>query len=235
MKRFYKIVSHTKEQGGYAILLDGKSVHTPAKNKLICAHEALADAVMQEWAAQDEAIEPDSMPLTQLVSTKIDRVGKERAAMSAAILKYLNTDLLCYRTDEQRMAQVQNDAWDKWLDWFAQSRGIRLPTTTTFNALQHSEEAHTSILHYVKSMCDDQFTVFQLVTSLSGSLVLALAFMEGAASAEDIFSAARAEELYNAKRYNEEKYGPDPLQEKKDIAVKADLAAAAVYLALLSS
>lgn len=235
MKRFYKLVSHSQTPNGYEIMLDGKAVNTPAKHKLLCPNEGLANAVMTEWAAQEDGIKPDTMPLTQLISTKIDRVSHERAAMSAALLKYLDTDLLCYRTDDpEELAQAQARVWDRWLSWLEDVYDIRLDTTLSLKALKQPQAAHDFVADYVKNLDDDRFTIFQLVTATSGSLILALAFIEKAANADDVFEAGRVEETYQDKLYKADQYGPDPAQEKKDKITRRDLEAAALYLGLLN-
>ncbi len=235
MKRFYKLVSVRQEGQGYAICLDGKPVKIPSGQRLTAPNEALADAIMQEWAAQEEHIIPDDMPLTQILSTKIGRVAQEREAMTQAVMKYLDTDLLCYRTeDPPELAKMQRESWDPWLAWFGEKFGASLETTTALSAIKQSEKAHKQALHYIKSIDDNVFTVLQLVTSLSGSLVLALAFVWQVIGLEEIFDAAYVEENHKAQLYNEDLYGPDPAEEKKQRAVKRDLAAAAKFLEYLN-
>ena len=115
MKRFYKLVSTNKTAEGWAIHLDGKPVKTPIRTTLIAPNEALANELVREWAAQEETIDPETMPLTQILSTQIDRVRVQRAAMSTEILKFLNTDLLCYRAPkDQPPGQLERQAeiWD---------------------------------------------------------------------------------------------------------------------------
>ena len=75
-KRFYKDVSVGPD---LSILLDGRSVKTPMKAKLLLPSAALAEAVADEWRAQVKVINPALMPLTRLANTAIDRVGIERA------------------------------------------------------------------------------------------------------------------------------------------------------------
>jgi len=78
MKRFYKLVSVDAVRNGFEIQLDGRNIKTPMKNILSAPSRKLADAIMAEWAAQDKEILPDTMPLTQILSTRIDRVSNER-------------------------------------------------------------------------------------------------------------------------------------------------------------
>lgn len=232
MKRFYKLVSTREERGGYAILLDGKPIKTPAKNSFLLDTPGLADAVMQEWAAQGDKIIPDTMPIMQIASTKIDRVGKERAAMEKTVLEYLDTDLVCYRTNQQPLAERQGAIWDPWLTWFEQKFGVKLLTTEKLNALTQPEAAHKAVRDYVRALNDNHFTILQMVTAMTGSIVLAIGFVEGT-SAEMLMDSARVDENYKAELYDEAKYGPDPAQEKKDKAFLRDLEAGQKFLELL--
>jgi chaperone required for assembly of F1-ATPase len=175
------------------------------------------------------------MPLSQILTTKIDRIARERQAIHALLMKYLDTDLLCYRTSQPpEMAQNQKETWDPWLDWFEQEFGLRLLTTEDLRALKQPDAAYQAVETRIKDLDDEQFTILQLVTSSSGSLVLGLAFIAGKATPDDVFEAARVEESFKAELYNEKTHGPDPAEEKKDAAIKADLIAAAKYLDLLS-
>lgn len=234
MKRFYKLVSVAHKPGGYAVLLDGKPVKTKSRQDLIAPTQNLADAIMQEWAAQAETIRPDTMPLTQILNTKIDRVAGGRVAMQAMVFKYFDTDLLCYRAEEPEvLAAEQQKIWDPLLTRFEKSFGHKLQTTTRLAALKHAPAAHETLRSFVQSLNDDQFTVLQLVTSISGSVILAALLVKGEVTADEIFSAIRIEERYKAALYNEEKYGPDPSQEKKDRSIVTDLSASEQYLGFL--
>jgi chaperone required for assembly of F1-ATPase len=97
MRKFYQSVAVTKSEGGYAVQLDGKPVKTPAQQPLVVATAALAEAMADEWRAQGEKINPDTMPITRIVTIAIDRVPHDRAALIDEITRYAGTDLLCYR------------------------------------------------------------------------------------------------------------------------------------------
>ena len=69
---------------------------------------------MAEWATQGDTVAPDTMPMTQILTTAIDRM-RDRDAITKAILKYLDTDLLCYRVKEPvEIFKRQKEIWDKW-------------------------------------------------------------------------------------------------------------------------
>ncbi|HBR67765.1 MAG TPA: ATP12 chaperone family protein [Rhodospirillaceae bacterium] len=235
MKRFYKLVSFQSEPaGGFSIRLDGRPVKVPSGAVMLAPSEDMAGALVKEWAAQGEKIVPDMMPLTQILTTRIDRVSKERSAMTDALMKYLDTDLLCYRAAQPaELAKMQQESWDPFLAWFAEAFGVRPQTTTGLAALKQGAALHSAVHEHVNKMTDDVFTVLQLVSSLSGSLILGLAFCAGKITPEQVFDCAHVEERHKAAIYNEDFYGPDPAEAKKRSAMRADLEAAAVYLKLL--
>lgn len=233
MKRFYKLVSTASGAGGFSVQLDGRSVKTPAGNILQTTHEKLANALVLEWAGQGEHILPDTMPLTQLLSTRIDRIATMREEISRQTLNYLDTDLLCYRAEKPPgLPERQAQSWDPWLQWFEKQFGVSLKTTTELQALQQDRAAHEKVAAYVKGLGDDPFNVLQLVTSVSGSLILALAFVKGEMDTQTLFDAFHVEEHFKAEIYNEALHGQDPAQEKKDKALLRDLSAAHEYLGL---
>ena len=62
MKRFYKEVTVAEVDGGFGIKLDERTLRTPAKRPLILPTGLLAEALAEEWAAQQGEIRPDTMP-----------------------------------------------------------------------------------------------------------------------------------------------------------------------------
>ncbi len=234
MNRFYTLVNTFETPDGFEIHLDTKPVQTPARNILRAPNRALADAVMGEWAAQGDVIKPDTMPITQILATKIDRIIPKRADMHAHIMAYLDTDLVCYFTTQPPgMVAAQKSLWCPALDFFADKFGVSLDTTTQLKAITQNAAAHTGVDTYIKSLCDDRFTIVQLACALSGSLVLAIGFLSGKLTADHVLRAAHIEEDFKAVLYRSDEYGRDPLEEKKRVAMSADLDAAVFYLEML--
>lgn len=224
MKRFYSNVDFEEVENGFRILLDGRSVKTPSKKELLAPTIKIAQAVVEEWQAQSDMINPQTMPLTQILNTKQDRIGKERKAIEIYVLKYLHSDLLCYRADfPPELVQKQIQLWQPWLNWFEEKYGFSLGVTTGLKALKQDQEIVQVIEAEVQGLDDFKFTLFQLVVSLSGSIVMGLAFIHGVASPEEIFEVTFLEEHFKDGIYNAEKYGQDPLQEKQQKATMIDL------------
>jgi len=210
-------------------------VKCPSGTVLIAPTKALAEKLQAEWSAQENTIVPDTMPLTQILTTQIDRVSRERNAMETALFKYLDTDLLCYRAgaDPAGQREAQEQMWNPWLDWFKEKFGVNLETTHSITALTQPEEAHKKVRDYITALDDARFTAMQLVAALSGSIILGLAFAEHAITPQQIFDCTHVEEDFKGRIYDKDKYGLDPLEEKKDAAMMRDLKAAEKFLKLL--
>lgn len=233
MKRVYKVASHTKTEDGWVVQLDGKSVKTPSGQPLAAPNRAIADAIVCEWSGQKDDIVPDSMPVTQILNTAIDRM-RERDAMTKTLLGYLDTDLLCYRVKEPlELSKRQKEVWDRWLTWFDEHFESPLDVTFGIEALKQDSDTHKQIWNYIEALDEYYFAVLQIVTALSGSIVLGLAFLENEAGPEDIFNAAELEEIYHAQIAGEDVHGADPVQERRQKAMKRDLESAKEFLGLL--
>ncbi|MBX2834241.1 MAG: ATP12 chaperone family protein [Micavibrio sp.] len=232
MKKFYKLVSIEEKAGAYYIHLDGRPVKCPSGQPLYAASKKLAEIVQQEWSAQGETIIPDTMPITQIITTQLDRVSRERQAMEIALLKYIDTDLICYRAGDLPVGQreAQEQSWDPYKDWFEKKFDEKLLVTSDLVALSQSPNLHDKVKNYVTDLDDARFTAMQLVTSLCGSIMLGIAFLEKHITSQQIFDAAHVEEDFKAPIYDRAKYGLDPLEEKKANAMLADLIAAETFL-----
>lgn len=231
MKRFYQNVSMKSVAGGYGVFLDGRPIKTPSKMEFVVPNASLCELVCAEWEEQEDKIRPNTMPLTQLVHTKIEKVSKERTAMEEQLLKYIHSDLLCYRTDKpEELVERQNRIWQPHLEWFAKTYGHAFKTTDGLTALRQDEALCAAIAKDVSALDDERFTLFQMITPAAGSIVLALAFIKGAITADDVMAAAFLEEDYKFDLYNEAVHGGDPLTEKKRTTMRRDIDAAQDYL-----
>lgn len=235
MKRFYKLVSSKKTNDGYVIQLDGKNINTPFGQELSAPTKSLADAINLEWAGQEERVKPDTMPLTQILTTALDKI-RDRDAITQSCMRYLDTDLICYWASEpEALAKAQKQDWGKWVSWFEEHFEVPLYTTKKIDAIKQDEETHKRVWNYIESLDDTYFTILHIITSLSGSLVLALAFSEGEITPEELFEASYLEELYRGKIYNEELHGAAPNEEEERDAFKRDVTAALQYIELANN
>jgi len=234
MNRFYKTSSYKKTDEGFTVQLDGKTIKTPSGQDLCAPSSALADAIVLEWSSQTDNVNPETMPLTQILTTAIDKM-RERNAITQSLMKYLDTDLLCYRTKEPKpLSDFQKEKWDPWLSWFDEHFEVPLDTTKDLKVIKQDEEAHKRVWNYIEALDEYYFTILHIVTSLTGSLVLGLAFVEEAISPDETFEAAHVEETYHSDLADEKTHGKDPSQEKSQKVVAAELQASKRFLELIN-
>lgn len=222
LKRFYKQAAAAAHSDGFAVHLDARAVKTPAGKPLAVPFQGLAEAMAAEWRAQGEEIVPASMPLTQLASTALDRVGPERAAILEQLAHYAGTDLLCYRAESPAdLAARQAKAWQPLLDWAAESLGARLVTTAGLLAVEQPPEALAALAARLEGYDVWRLTVAQAACAACGSLVLGIALTEGRIDAAQAFELSQLDETYQI-----EHWGEDWEATRRRDALKRDLAAA---------
>lgn len=202
MKRFYKNAASGAAEGGFSVFLDGKPVKTPTGRPLTVASSGLADALSQEWAEQGETIVPASMPLTQLASTAIDRMNLTRGQVIGYLVGFGGSDLLCYRAEAPSdLAAEQAEHWQPWLDWAEKELGAPLAVTEGIVPVAQDAESLTTLRQRLESYDDWTLTALQSLAPCLGSLVLALAVVEGKVSAADAFALSRLDETFQAERW----------------------------------
>lgn len=226
-KRFYTAAGVGEGPDGYPILLDGKPVRTPARRTLAAPTRLLAEAIADEWNAQEENVDPARMPLTRLANTIIDGVTDKTAAVAEEIAKYLGSDLLFYRADAPAgLVARQGQHWDPVLDWVHDELGARFMLAEGVMFVPQPERA---IAAARAAIPDDPWRLGALssITSLTGSALLALALLRGKLSTDEAWAAAHVDE-----DWQREQWGHDDLaQERRDFRF-ADMVAAATVLKL---
>jgi len=230
MKRFYKQVTTHETPDGFEIHLDDKPVKTSAKKALCTPYKNVAEKIAEEWDYQKEQIVPDTMPMTQIINTQIYSDKPTRTKKTKALLKYIDTDLLCYGVlKPEGLKKVQEAHWTKWVNWAEQKYDVKIKTTNGLNALQQDQKLHQNIVQTVEEMCDDTFSIFQTLVPLSGSVILSLAFAASEIDEDTVLKAMFVEEDFKDQIYNADKYGSDPLIEQKKHAARLDLEACRIY------
>ena len=226
MKRFWKAVT---VEPGNSLALDGRPVRTPGRALLALPTPALAGAVAAEWRAVDGEIDPRAMPLTGLANAAIDRVNPARDSFAAGLAKYGESDLLYYRAETPvPLIERQCAAWDPLLDWARHRYDVHFEPTA---GIVHRPQPPATLARLGEAVAAlDAFRLAGLspIVTVTGSLVAALALLEGAADAETVWRAAQVDEAWQA-----EMWGEDELATKARDAHHADFLAGARFLSLL--
>ncbi len=231
-KRFYKAVSVEADGDAFSVRLDGKPVRTPGKALLALPNEAAALIVAGEFEAQEKVIDPVSMPTLRLVNTAIDGVAADPQAVLEDILRFASSDLLCYRADApQGLVERQNEHWDPVLDWARSDLGAR------FNLAEgviHVEQPRETIAvlgaHLARRAEPLRLAAMHLMTSLTGSALLAIAVEAGELDSEAAWNAGHVDEDWQI-----EHWGQDAEAVARRSARKRDMMAAAGLIEALAA
>lgn len=194
-RRFYREAAAEPGEGGFAILLDGKPVRTPGKRPLVLPNATLAEAVVAEWQAQAEAIDPATMPVTRIVNVAIDGVADRTAEVRAEIVAYAGSDLICYRADRpEGLIERQDAAWQPLVEWAAANLGARLQLAIGVIHLTQEAEALAAVDQALAPFDGLSLAALHTLTTLTGSAVIALAVARGRLNAEAAWQAAHVDE-----------------------------------------
>lgn len=202
MKRFWTEASVFASDAGWSVALDGKPLRTPARKPLAVPTRALADAVAAEWDAQAEEVRPRAMPLTGLANAAVDRAGPELAASLAA---YGESDLLCYRAERPpALAATQSARWDPPLEWARRRYDVAFVITSGIAHRLQPAPTLARLGNAVSAL--DRFGLAGLhpLVTITGSLVLGLAVLEGELSADAAFDAGELDARFQAAHWGED-------------------------------
>lgn len=214
-KRFWEQVTVNETDGQYSIELDGRAVKTPAKSGLVLPTRAMAEAIAEEWRAQEDAVKPQTMPCTRSANAALDKVRVQHAEVADMLAEYGDTDLLCYRADSPvELVQRQNERWNPALEWAASTLGARLQTRSGIQHQAQDSAAIQRLRDRVHALSAFQLAAFHDLVSMSGSLILGFAAAADWRSAAEIWTLSRLDE-----EWQEEQWGPDD-EAQADVEIK---------------
>ena len=226
-KRFYKSVTLANHKCGFSIKLDGKDMLSPAGRMLHLPNVALAEVIAKEWRAQKDEIDPSSMPLFSLAVTVVDRVSPQRDAMITELASFGGNDLLCYRDDQGDLACRQQEQWQPWLDNLAKNCDIHLQIQTGIMPIFQPDAI--KFIPLIAAYDNWRLGMLQRATSLSGSLVLGLFFLDAVIDIDQMFALSFLDELWQ-----NEKWGKDFAALDRHGFLRAELQDVLYFLSLLT-
>ncbi len=201
-KRFWKEAAVAEEPGGFAVLLDGRGVRTPAKRPLILPTRALAEAVASEWQAQEGQVRPETMPVTRSANSALDKVAPQFDEVTERLAAYGGTDLLCDRaTAPEALVARQAQAWDPVLAWAARRFEAPLETTAGVMHQAQPETSLTRLADHVRGFSPFQVAGFHDLVAISGSLILGLGVTEGHLLPEEAWELSRLDESWQIEQW----------------------------------
>lgn len=203
-KRFYKDVGVGTVGEGFAVTLDGRSPRTPGQKPVVVPSRELAAGMAEEWAAQGEFINPETMPLVRIVNAAVE-AGDERAQpLRDEIVKYAGNDLLLYRADTPReLVAEQERLWDAALVTIARHFGVSFQPTI---GILHQPQPPATLSRLADALAGEgmlPLTAMLTITGITGSGLLTLALRRGLMTPEEVWLAAHVDEDHNIRLWGE--------------------------------
>jgi chaperone required for assembly of F1-ATPase len=231
--RFYQNVEVGEDAegaGGFAVRLDGRPVRTPAGNLLAAPLRGIAGAIAAEWQAQRETIDPAAMPLTRLANAIIDRVAAAPEPVRDEIVRYLGSDLLFYRAEApEGLVARQAALWDPVLAWAGETYGARFALAAGMVHVAQPQDAIAAAATAIPPPGDVwRLGAVNVITTLTGSALIALALAAGRLTTEQAWAAAHVDEDWNM-----EFWGRDTVALERRAFHFAEMQAAAKVLELM--
>jgi chaperone required for assembly of F1-ATPase len=224
-KRFYASADVAPGEGGFAVVLDGKPIRTPSGRVITTPVRELAEVMSAEWKAQKDTIDPLAMPMTRFANTVADAVVDRVGAVADDIVKYLRSDLLFYRAGHpEALVKREASLWDPVLFWAADAFGAHFIMA---EGIMHVRQPDSAIEAARQALPADPWSIAALhvVTTLTGSALLALALKHRVRDADQVWAAAHVDEDWNA-----EQWGVDEEAAARRAARLVDFRAAAQIL-----
>jgi len=201
-KRFYERAHAGDKTGeGIPLLLDGKQAKTPLPRPLAAPSQALAEELAGEWNAQAELIDPGRMPLTRLANAVIDAVADAPRPVTEEVANYLGSDLLCYRAEAPAgLIELQARHWDPVLAWARDALGARFVLA---QGVMHVAQPKQAVDAARGGIPADPWRLgaVSMITTLTGSGLLALALNAGALDADAAWVAAHVDEDWQVSQW----------------------------------
>ena len=211
LKRFYKMASVEERGGVFLPLLDGRPVKTPARKDLRLPTLRAAQEVADEWNRQSDTVLPGSMPFTRLVNTALDGVATTMGEVQADIVRFAASDLLCYRAEgPAELVERQTRQWDPVLAWSRETLGARFALAQGVMFVDQPAPSLAAIDRAVERAMGSpeaaslRLASLHLMTTLTGSALLALAVACGAITAPEAWAKAHVDEDFQTGRWGED-------------------------------
>ena len=217
-RRFYKTAEAAPAEEGFHVLLDGRTIRTPAGTRMQLPTLALAGLIAGEWAAQDERIDIATMTATRLAYTALDRAPEVREEVAADLARFAGADVLTYFAHEpEELVARERAGWTPLLDWAREALGVQLHPVAGIVHQSQPQAALERVRTLALDHDDFRLTGLANAAGLMGSAVLAFALARGRLAGEEAFELSRLDEAFQ-----EERWGLDEEAAARNTAMRAE-------------
>ena len=138
----------------------------------------------------------EDVPLTRILGAVQERIAPDPKPMVDGVVRYGETDLLCYRAEDQRLAARQAEAWTPLLEWAALALDAPLNITQGLMPVPQPPESLAALQAAVARHDASGLAALGVAVPALGSLVLGLALSLGRLDADEAHRLAILDEMY---------------------------------------
>lgn len=205
MKRFYKYATVVETELGFHVALDGRAIKSQGGQPQVVSSRKLAELMAAEWQDQGEEIDPGHFVLRDMVDYAIDVLPTARNETIDKLLRYAETDTLCYRADpDEPLWRRQMEVWEPLLAAFEAREGVRMERVSGIIHRPQPHETLTKLRKKLESLDDLTLAALEPLASLAASLSLALSTLEPDADGEALWDAANLEEDWQVEHWGDD-------------------------------
>lgn len=205
-KRFYMETGVGVVDGGFTVTLDGKATKTPgAKVPVVVPVAGIATIMAEQWAAQGERIDAETMPMVRLINSALEGGEAAIPAYREEIVKFAANDLLLYRVDSPKELVEDHEAlWDGALVTLARHFDVSFQPTI---GIIHQPQPAATLAKLADALQDEGlFVLVPLVaiTGITGSGLLAIGLWHQLFTADHVWTIAHVDEDFQARLWGED-------------------------------
>ncbi|KAG9008600.1 ATP synthase complex assembly protein atp12 [Tulasnella sp. JGI-2019a] len=200
MKKFWKEANLAEDESSFTVQLDKRALKTPSGNavKLPRTKRLAATLVAQEWENQETLLKTHTLPMTSLVARAIDGLSteKERAHVREALMKYLQTDTICFHEDKPpALVRLQAKHWDPILESLRKEFNVDIKVHKDLFASGQDKKTEAALLDRISAFDQWQLAAFERSVYATKSFLISLALMMQRLSVEEASTIANVEVL----------------------------------------
>jgi chaperone required for assembly of F1-ATPase len=221
VKRFWTEARAVEAEGGWSIMLDGRPLKTPARALLVLPKATLSDTVVQEWNAAPETVDPRAMPMTGLANAAVDRVAPDKAGFAAGLARYAD--------NPAKLVDRQAARWDPLLAWARRRYDVDFAVTSGIIHVDQPPPTVERLAHEISILDAYRLAALSPIITIGGSLVTALAMVEGVVGFDEAWAAISLDEEWQIEQWGDDAEAVAALANKR-----RDVAAAVRFIELLN-
>jgi chaperone required for assembly of F1-ATPase len=216
MKRFWNEVSVEQAEDVWRVQLDGRPIKTQGGAPQIVPTRALAELLAGEWSAQGEEVDPAGFPARDMADYAIDMVAPDPAVAAAKIMRYAETDTLCYRADpDEPLHKRQWEVWEPIVTAFEAREGVRVERVSGIVHKPQPTETRARLEARLTALDPFTLAALEAATSLSASLCIGLSALDPEGKPEVLWAAAELEETWQVELWGSDWEAEDRRERRK--------------------